>query len=368
VADVQIDDLSIHLGNVAIIERLNLHVQSGEFLVLLGPSGCGKSTLLHSIAGFIEPTAGCISIGGSDVTWADPKDRGIGMVFQSYALYPTMTVEKNMAFGPRIAGMPKAQVAERVQRVATMLHLTELLQRKPAQLSGGQRQRVAIGRALVRQAQVLLFDEPLSNLDAKLRATLRRELKELHATLGTTMIYVTHDQVEAMTLASRIAVMKAGAIQQIDAPAVVYGQPANLYVAGFLGAPAMNTARGRLEANTAGDGLRFVHPLLEIDVSGYRFAGDTPAVGRDVVIGIRPEDIAVHRQPVAGALAARVRLVEPMGASQVLWLTVGNGAGPTLDMGVIAEPGLVAEADSTLYWLPNTARISLFDAVSEQRL
>ena len=207
------------------------------------PSGCGKSTLLHSIAGltdFESIAAGTVEIGGQDMTFADPSARGIGMVFQSYALYPTMTVEKNMSFGLRVSGCPKDELQRRVQRVAAMLQLEPLLQRKPAQLSGGQRQRVAIGRALVREAAVLLFDEPLSNLDAKLRAELRRELKLLHKKLGSTMIYVTHDQVEAMTLASRIVVMRGGLIQQIGAPIEVYERPANLFVAGFLGAPGMN--------------------------------------------------------------------------------------------------------------------------------
>ena len=217
-AGVHIQDLDIVLGGNTILKSMNLDVQEGEFLVLLGPSGCGKSTLLHSIAGFYEVANGSIRIGERDVTWVDPKDRGIGMVFQSYALYPTMNVERNMSFGLRVAGVAREEIARRVDRAAKMLHLTELLKRRPAQLSGGQRQRVAIGRAVVRDSQVYLFDEPLSNLDAKLRSELRRELKQLHQTLGATMVYVTHDQVEAMTLADRIAVMKAGVIQRSARP------------------------------------------------------------------------------------------------------------------------------------------------------
>jgi multiple sugar transport system ATP-binding protein len=360
VSDISIQGLGIRLGNVSIIGRLDLDVRAGEFLVLLGPSGCGKSTLLHSIAGFIEPTEGSLHIGGQDMTWADPKDRGIGMVFQSYALYPTMTVEENMSFGPRVAGLPKAQIAERVQRAATMLHLTELLKRKPAALSGGQRQRVAIGRALVRDAKVLLFDEPLSNLDAKLRASLRRELKELHAQLGATMVYVTHDQVEAMTLADRIAVMKAGTIQQIDTPAVVYGQPANLYVAGFLGSPLMNFVNGRLQHGP--EGWRFVSPSLSLDLSRYALTQPVHN-GQDVVLGIRPEDIAVDTQPRPGAVQGQVRLVEPMGSSQVLWIGVD-----ALDLGVIAEASLPTRAGAPLWLSFDPARASLFDAASEQRL
>jgi len=360
VSNISIQDLGIRLGNVSIIDKLQLEVAAGEFLVLLGPSGCGKSTLLHSIAGFIEPVEGSIDIGGQDVTWADPKDRGIGMVFQSYALYPTMTVEQNMAFGPKIAGIPKADIAQRVQRVASMLHLTELLQRKPANLSGGQRQRVAIGRALVRQAQVLLFDEPLSNLDAKLRAALRRELKELHAKLGATMVYVTHDQVEAMTLATRIAVMRSGSIQQIDTPAKVYGEPANMYVAGFLGSPSINFVRGRLRVDATG--RRFEHPALGVDLAGYAFS-TPPQDGREVVLGIRPEDITLQLAPQAGALSASVRLVEPMGSNQVIWLGLQD-----LDIGVIAEAPLAAPAGTTVFACLNAARVSIFDAGTEDRL
>src|ERR1700712_573587 len=292
-SNVTIENLGIRLSGVDIISQLALEVKSGEFLVLLGPSGCGKSTLLHSIAGLIDVSEGSIEIAGRDVTWADPKDRGIGMVFQSYALYPTMTVERNLSFGPRIAGVAKAEIAKRVDRAAKMLHLTELLNRKPAQLSGGQRQRVAIGRALVREASVFLFDEPLSNLDAKLRGELRRELKQLHKELGATMIYVTHDQVEAMTLASRIAVMKEGKIQQIDTPSKVYTQPANMFVAGFLGAPSMNFVEGTLQVANEGERtILFVAPTLRIDVSGYPFAKQ-PVGGERTVLGVRPEHITL---------------------------------------------------------------------------
>jgi multiple sugar transport system ATP-binding protein len=359
-SNISIKDLGIYLGNTSIIDNLNLEVKAGEFLVLLGPSGCGKSTLLHSIAGFIEPSAGSIAIGGKDVTWADPKDRGIGMVFQSYALYPTMTVEKNISFGPRVAGLPKAQIAERVKRVAEMLRLTELLQRKPANLSGGQRQRVAIGRALVREAQVLLFDEPLSNLDAKLRATLRRELKELHARLGATMVYVTHDQVEAMTLASRVAVMKGGTIQQIDTPAVVYGRPTNMYVAGFLGAPPMNFIRGNLKREP--DRLLFVNKSFTLDISTYGLSKPVQD-GQEVMLGMRPEDISIHRQEVPGALLGQVRLIEPMGAHQVLWLGVED-----LSVGVIAETTFLTVMGTQLWMGMDPVRASLFDANTEQRL
>ncbi|TAG76589.1 MAG: ABC transporter ATP-binding protein, partial [Burkholderiales bacterium] len=279
---------------------------------------------------------------------------------QSYALYPTMTVAQNMSFGPRIAGVPKAQIEARVNKVAEMLRLSDLLHRKPANLSGGQRQRVAIGRALVRQAQVLLFDEPLSNLDAKLRTSLRRELKELHAKLGATMVYVTHDQVEAMTLASRIAVMKGGSIQQIAPPDVVYGRPANAYVAGFLGSPSINLVQGQLDV--ASGTVRFKHSALDLDVSRYAFASP-PQAGQPVLLGIRPEDLSVRRTGESGGLAAKVRVVEPMGPNQVLWLGIEE-----LDVGVVAEASLEAQIGDVVYATVNTSRISLFDAKTEVRL
>src|SRR5688500_774897 len=243
---VSIKDLSLSFGAVKVLETLNLDIQDGEFLVLLGPSGCGKSTLLNCIAGLLEPSTGQIFIEGKNVTWEEPKDRGIGMVFQSYALYPQMTVERNLSFGLRVAGMKKEEIDQRVARASESLQLQPLLNRKPMELSGGQRQRVAIGRALVRDVDVFLFDEPLSNLDAKLRSDLRVEIKRLHQRLKNTMIYVTHDQIEAMTLADRIAIMKNGVIQQLADPHTIYNKPVNLYVAGFIGSPSMNFLNGRI--------------------------------------------------------------------------------------------------------------------------
>ena len=227
---------------------------SGEFLVLLGSSGCGKSTLLNCIAGLLDVSDGQIFIGGRNVTWEEPSRRGIGMVFQSYALYPQMTVAGNLSFGLKNAGLPKAEIEERVNRAAKVLQIEPLLKRKPAALSGGQRQRAAIGRALVRDADVFLFDEPLSNLDAKLRADLRVEIKQLHQKLSNTMIYVTHDQIEAMTLADRIAIMRGGQILQLASPNEIYNRPANKYVAEFIGSPTMNFFEGDI---VGGDGLRF---------------------------------------------------------------------------------------------------------------
>jgi multiple sugar transport system ATP-binding protein len=347
-SNVCLRDLCISLGGNEIIRDLDLAVEEGEFLVLLGPSGCGKSTLLHSIAGLVEVSSGTVEIGGRDMTFADPSERGIGMVFQSYALYPTMTVEKNMSFGLRISGMPKADIAERVARAAQMLHLEALLQRKPAQLSGGQRQRVAIGRALVRQAGVFLFDEPLSNLDAKLRAELRRELKLLHQELRSTMIYVTHDQVEAMTLATRIVVMRAGKVQQIGAPADVYERPSNLFVAGFLGAPSMNFIDGRLDAQG-----RFVAAALTLDLNAA-------AHERDVVLGVRPEHILIGEEaPFAGTAA----LVEPMGNHQIVWIAVGE-----CTLSAIVNDNREFRIGDQLRFAIDAARVSLFDKASEQRL
>ncbi len=231
---VAIKDLCLNFGSVKVLKNLNIDIDEGEFLVLLGPSGCGKSTLLNCIAGLLDVSEGQIFIKGKNVTWEEPKDRGIGMVFQSYALYPQMSVEGNLAFGLKNARVPKDEIAKRIARAAEVLQIEPLLQRKPAQLSGGQRQRVAIGRALVRDVDVFLFDEPLSNLDAKLRAELRVEIKRLHQRLKNTMIYVTHDQIEALTLADRIAIMRNGIIQQLAGPHEIYNRPVNLYVAGFM--------------------------------------------------------------------------------------------------------------------------------------
>jgi multiple sugar transport system ATP-binding protein len=356
VSGVNIQGLSIKFGANEVIKGLDLQVQEGEFLVLLGPSGCGKSTLLHAIAGLIDVSGGRIEIGGQDMTDAEPSERGIGMVFQSYALYPTMSVERNMSFGLRVAGVAKAEIEKRVQRAAEMLQLTPLLSRKPAQLSGGQRQRVAIGRALVRQAGVFLFDEPLSNLDAKLRAELRRELKLLHQTLGNTMVYVTHDQVEAMTLASRIVVMKGGVIQQIGTPTEVYERPANLFVAGFLGAPAINLLPA--EVKLAADGSVTLSGALPVTLPAPLKA--PLRNGQAVVLGVRPE----HLHPCHdGRWAATVQLVEPMGNHQVVWLQL---AGQTLS--TLVHDGRVIRAGDTLRFDLDEAALSLFDAGSEERL
>lgn len=356
-ASVEIHDLCIRFGHNEVIKDLSLDVVDGEFLVLLGPSGCGKSTLLHSIAGLIDVAGGRIDIGGIDMTWADPTDRNIGMVFQSYALYPTMTVERNMSFGLRINGTPKAEIERRVNRAAEMLQLQPLLHRKPSQLSGGQRQRVAIGRALVREAGVFLFDEPLSNLDAKLRAELRRELKLLHKNLGSTMIYVTHDQVEAMTLATRIVVMRNGKIQQIGAPAEVYEKPENLFVAGFLGSPGMNILSGRLGVSS--NGLVFSSKGMALDIASCPLMG-RPGNEQEVLLGIRPENLLIH---AAGELQATVSVIEPMGNHHVVWIDFNGNL-----LSSIVTGALTFRVDEAVRFTIDVAKVSLFDKTSEQRL
>ncbi|HWP20537.1 MAG TPA: ABC transporter ATP-binding protein [Burkholderiaceae bacterium] len=358
---VRIEGLQVRMGHASILENLNLEVREGEFLVLLGPSGCGKSTLLHSIAGLLDVHDGRIEIAGQDVTWADPKDRSIGMVFQSYALYPTMTVERNMSFGLRVSGVPKAEIERRVKKASQMLQLDRLLDRKPAQLSGGQRQRVAIGRALVREAAVFLFDEPLSNLDAKLRTELRRELKQLHQELGSTMIYVTHDQVEAMTLASRIAVMRDGRIQQIDTPAGVYHRPANMFVAGFLGAPGMNFIEGTAEQ--AGDRLRFKADAMQLDLAPGGVAR-FPAAGQRVVLGVRPEHLRLVAHDAPGAAGrGRVSLIEPMGAHHVVWV---DAAGVSIAIEVTGD--VPWSTGAAVGFAADAGAVSVFDAQTQERL
>lgn len=347
-SNVHLRKLCITRGSNEIIRDLDLQIEPGEFLVLLGPSGCGKSTLLHSIAGLIDLSGGAIEIGGRDMSHADPSERGIGMVFQSYALYPTMTVEKNMSFGLKIAGTPRAEVQRRVRKTAEMLQLDALLDRKPSQLSGGQRQRVAIGRALVREAGVYLFDEPLSNLDAKLRAELRRELKMLHQTLGSTMVYVTHDQAEAMTLATRIVVMQGGRIQQIGTPAEVYDTPANRFVAGFLGSPSMNFIEGSVDAQGG-----FSAGAVTLPLAGGTAAGE-------VTLAARPEHIHVDDH---GPMNATVTLVEPMGNHQVVWL---DCAGQALSC-IVHDARPLASGQAVRFAI-DAARVSLFDPKNGQRL
>jgi multiple sugar transport system ATP-binding protein len=347
---VHIQDLSIKFGSNEVIKHLDLDVHSGEFLVLLGPSGCGKSTLLHTIAGLNPVSGGSIHIGEQDMTRAEPSQRGVGMVFQSYALYPTMTVKENLAFPLKMAKTPKAELEKRVAAAADMLQLTALLERRPAQLSGGQRQRVAIGRAVVREAKVLLLDEPLSNLDAKLRTDLRRELKTLHGRLGNTMIYVTHDQVEAMTLATRIVVMHQGVIQQIGTPAEVYDKPNNLRVAGFVGSPAINRVEGQV-----GEGGRFAAPGLTVALPA---ALASRPQGEPLTLAVRPEHVRLgEEQP----FEAEVQLVEPLGNQHVIWLAC---AGSTMSAVLQGQPEVQEGAQVRFGF--EAAKTMWFDAAGER--
>ena len=363
VNSVSIRGLAQSYGALQVLQHLDLDIPDGEFLVLLGPSGCGKSTLLNCIAGLLEPTHGQVFIKGKNVTWEEPSKRGIGMVFQSYALYPQMTVEKNMSFGLRVSGMDKAEIAQRVKRASEILQLEPLLSRKPMQLSGGQRQRVAIGRALVRDVDVFLFDEPLSNLDAKLRAELRVEIKRLHQRLGNTMIYVTHDQIEAMTLADRIAVMKGGAIQQLDSPMKIYGKPKNKYVAAFIGSPSMNFIKATLGGTAKAPTVEVSGQKL--DVAAYAFAAAAP-IGSSIEFGARPEHINILRGKDAktkGAFAATVELVETMGSDSLVWLELGNQKlSARVESSQIVKPGEHVGVQFRV------DQASLFDATSGERL
>ncbi|MBB3452968.1 multiple sugar transport system ATP-binding protein [Rhizobium sp. BK313] len=361
-SSVSIKDLSLDFGSVTVLKNLNLEINDGEFLVLLGSSGCGKSTLLNCIAGLLDITEGKIFIKGKNVTWEEPKDRGIGMVFQSYALYPQMTVEKNLSFGLRVAKVPQAEIDKRIARAAEILQIQPLLKRKPAELSGGQRQRVAIGRALVRDVDVFLFDEPLSNLDAKLRSELRVEIKRLHQSLKNTMIYVTHDQIEALTLADRIAIMKNGIIMQLDDPTTIYNAPRNLFVAGFIGSPSMNFLHGEL-VNREGR-VAFATNDVIFSLDGYN-AGEALGSGRKVILGVRPEHIKVNEDlgPGAEVHNATVDIEEPMGADNLLWL---KHAGHTMSVRINGARRFSAGTPVKLGFDMSLA--SLFDAQTELRI
>ena len=290
-AEIVLDRVSkVYSGEVAGVNKLSLQIGDGEFMVLVGPSGCGKSTALRSIAGLEEITSGTISIGGQVVNHLPPKDRDIAMVFQNYALYPHMTVEQNLAFGLQQRKLPADQIKRRVREVAAMLGIAEYLQRKPAALSGGQRQRVAMGRAIVREPQAFLMDEPLSNLDAKLRVSMRASLAQLHERLGVTTVYVTHDQVEAMTLGQRVCVLRDGQLQQVDSPQALYSQPANLFVAGFIGSPAMNFVSAGL-VRDGGPAVVFAEHMLRIPATLLdQRPGLDAYFGRELILGIRPAD------------------------------------------------------------------------------
>jgi len=364
-ATLNIDRVRKIYGTLEVLKEVSISIGDGDFLVLLGPSGCGKSTLLSMIAGLEDISGGEIRIDGRVVNDLSPKDRDIAMVFQSYALYPTMTVRQNIEFGMRIRGIPAAERETAIRTATDLLQITPLLDRKPSQLSGGQRQRVAMGRAIVRQPKLFLFDEPLSNLDAKLRVDMRTEIKRLHARLGTTTVYVTHDQIEAMTLATKVAVMKGGVVQQLDEPQSVYDRPANVYVAKFVGSPAMNIIAGRLEAE--GGAVAAV-----VDVAGGPPArlGGVPVSaanaaryhGRKVLVGIRPEHFSVGAGAAGAALAVKVDVVEPTGPDTLAVFLLGG-----VEVTARVPPRTVAaQAEATL--TVDTAKVVLFDPETEARI
>jgi multiple sugar transport system ATP-binding protein len=315
-AAVHIRNVQKYFGAAHIIKGVDIEIADGEFTVLVGPSGCGKSTLLRMIAGLEEISGGEIAIGGKVVNTMPPKERDIAMVFQNYALYPHMKVRDNMAFSMLLAKRPRAEIDERVNKAASILGLTQLLDRYPRQLSGGQRQRVAMGRAIVRDPQVFLFDEPLSNLDAKLRVAMRTELKELHQRLGTTSVYVTHDQIEAMTMADQIVVMRDGVVEQRGGPLELYDHPANVFVAGFIGSPAMNFLPGTFRANG----------MASVELAGgHRVAAPAGASAREgqrVLVGARPEHLVLA--PEGAGLPASVIVVEPTGADTQVFAKLGD--------------------------------------------
>jgi multiple sugar transport system ATP-binding protein len=309
-ATVTLTDVRKRFGSTEVVHGASITIDDGEFCVLVGPSGCGKSTLLRMVAGLEEISSGEIAIGGRRVNEVPPKERDVAMVFQNYALYPHMTVFDNMAFSLKLAGEPRSEAVRRVEEAAKILGLMDYLERYPRQLSGGQRQRVAMGRAIVRKPKVFLFDEPLSNLDAKLRVTMRTEIKALHQRLQTTSVYVTHDQIEAMTMADKIVVMNNGRVEQIGAPLDLYDNPVNMFVAGFIGSPAMNFLRGRLTANGSGA------QVMVDERTALRLQRDVGVqAGREVTVGVRPEDLVLRED----GMAAEIVVVEPTGADTQLY-------------------------------------------------
>jgi len=352
-ANVELRDVRKSYGSLEVIHGVSARVADGEFIVIVGPSGCGKSTLLRMVAGLEPITSGEIDIGGRVVNELEPKDRDIAMVFQNYALYPHMSVYDNMAYGLKIRKMSKEEIDTRVKRAAAILELAPLLERKPRQLSGGQRQRVAMGRAIVREPKVFLFDEPLSNLDAKLRVQMRFEIQKLHRELGVTSLYVTHDQVEAMTLADRMIVMNAGRAEQVGTPMDVYDNPATQFVAGFIGSPSMNFLPGKGAGSgriaLAGGGL-------------VSHEGAQVATGRDVIVGVRPEHLAATSAPEA-AFSGMVELVEHLGADTLVHMRHGE------DLLIVRQPhGAMPAPGSSFHVTVEPSRVFLFDPGSGARL
>jgi len=354
-ASVQIRNVHKHFGGTHVIRGVDVDIADGEFAVLVGPSGCGKSTLLRMIAGLEEIGSGEIAIGGRVVNDMQPKERDIAMVFQNYALYPHMTVRDNMAFSMLLARRPRAEIDERVAKAASILGLSELLQRYPRQLSGGQRQRVAMGRCIVRDPQVFLFDEPLSNLDAKLRVAMRTELKELHQRLKTTSVYVTHDQIEAMTMADQIVVMRDGLVEQRGRPLELYDRPANLFVAGFIGSPAMNFLPGILRRANGAAHVELTGGVVPVPV------GMAGVDGQRIVFGTRPEHLALA--PEGQGMAATVVVVEPTGADTLVFAKMGEA-----EVTAVMRERYEFRAGDAIRLMPDHERTHLFDAESGKSL
>ncbi|MBO7151133.1 MAG: sn-glycerol-3-phosphate ABC transporter ATP-binding protein UgpC [Clostridia bacterium] len=356
-------------GGVVAVSDFNLEIKDKEFLVLVGPSGCGKSTTLRMIAGLEEISEGEMYIGDMYVNDIVPKDRDIAMVFQNYALYPHMTVYENMAFGLKLRKTPKEEIKRRVEEAARILDIGHLLDRKPKAMSGGQKQRVALGRAIVRQPKVFLLDEPLSNLDAKLRASMRTELTKLHQRLGTTFIYVTHDQVEAMTMATRIVVMKDGLIQQVDTPQNLYDNPVNMFVAGFIGTPQMNFITGLLEKKGEDLFVSFGNNTLKLPAEKAENPALKEYIGQEVVLGVRPEclveDIEKYKDAV---ITASVEVTELMGAEIYLYLSFDGQADATNDKNIIARVSArsSARAGDTVQIGFDMNRVHIFDKDTER--
>lgn len=347
-ADLRIENLSKSYGSERVLDEVSLQVPDGGFSIILGPSGCGKSTLLRLVAGLDQQDQGGIFIDGREVSALAPKERDVAMVFQSYALYPHMSVAQNMAFPLKMRGLAKAQIEVKVREAAGLLGLDQLLNRKPKELSGGQRQRVAIGRALVREPALFLFDEPLSNLDAQLRGGMRVELSRLHGRLGATMVYVTHDQVEAMTLGQEIVVLAQGRVQQVGPPQEIYDHPANLFVAGFIGSPAINLLQGVVQKGAEGPYLECAQSDLMLPLPGQAVIWD----GRSITLGIRPENISIGPGPLSG----EVELVERIGAESVLHIRRDG-----LSLRVRVGPDLEARPGERLQLLPDPKAYLLFD-------
>jgi len=355
VVDVVLEHLTKYYGKVRAIEDINLHIKDKEFLVLLGPSGCGKTTTLRCIAGLETPTSGNIYMGGKLVNDVPTKDRNVAMVFQSWALYPHMKVFDNIAFPLKMHKYPSDEIRRRVKEVAELLQISELLDRKPGELSGGQQQRVALGRAIVREPNVFLMDEPLSNLDAKLRVYMRAELKTLQKRLGVTTIYVTHDQIEAMTMSDRIALLNDGFLQQVGTAEEIYTRPANLFVAGFIGSPPMNFMNGTFVEEYSGEAY-IDTSFFKLDVSEFKDIIKKNATSDELVFGIRPEHITLSRERVEGAIKAKVYVLEPLGRKVIVNLQVGDAI-----FKVEEKPGFKAESGEEVWMIFDKEKLYIFD-------